>query len=241
MAEFLRTHYCARGLEFMSKTLVIILLGPPGAGKGSQASLLKEELGKRSIRLGHISTGDLLRDHIKRKTPLGEKAKSFMDDGQLVPDALILDMLFERVCEPDCKEGYILDGFPRTLAQAEAFQERLGPHSTVHAIDLSLPDEEILNRLTKRVICSQCQRPYHLLYSPPKTPGICDFCGGTLYQRSDDNEEVVKKRLEVYHSQTKPLIAYYHELGLLHSIDAKGKKEEILNQLLSLVSIENSN
>ncbi len=219
----------------MSKTLVIILLGPPGAGKGSQAALIREKMQPKKI-LGHISTGDLLRDNIKRGTSLGQKSKAFIDAGRLVPDDLILDMLFERVREEDCKEGYILDGFPRTLAQAEAFDERLGSHSKVIALNLEISDHEILKRLTKRLICEQCQRPYHLIFSPPKKAGICDVCGGKLYQRSDDTEEVVKKRLEVYHQQTKPLIQYYKDKKMLHSIDATVSKEAVLNRLMNVLT-----
>lgn len=162
----------------MSKTLVIILLGPPGAGKGSQAALIREKMLERGLHLGHISTGDLVRDHIKRATPLGLKTKQYIDAGQLVPDDLILDILFERVQRPDCEQGYILDGFPRTLPQAKTFHDRLGSRSQIIAIDLVISDREILERLTKRLICEQCQKPYHLLFSPPKKTGICDACGG---------------------------------------------------------------
>lgn len=220
----------------MSKILVIVLLGPPGAGKGSQATLIREKMLERGIHMGHISTGDLLRENIKNKTPLGEVAKGFMDGGNLVPDDLIFEMLFDRVAKPDCKEGYILDGFPRTLPQADVFYEKIGKKSHFVALNLEISEQAILERLTKRVICEKCQRPYHLVFSPPKKAGICDACGGKLYQRSDDTEEVVKNRLMVYGRQTEPLIAYFKKLGVLHSIDASASKEVVLAQLMKILS-----
>lgn len=220
----------------MSKTLVIVLLGPPGAGKGSQAALIREKLQHDGKHVGHISTGDLLRDHIKRGTEIGQQVKSLIDAGQLVPDPLMLEMLFQRVKEPDCKEGYILDGFPRTIAQAESFHHRLGKQSKLVAINLEISDQKIIERLSKRVICEKCQTPFHLVFSPPKKEGVCDKCGGKLYHRTDDNEEVVKKRLEVYHKQTKPLVDYFKKLGVLHSIDATASKEAILAKLLTILS-----
>ena len=219
----------------MSKTLVIILLGPPGAGKGSQAILLRKALSQKGIHLSHISTGDLLRENIQQGTPLGLKSKELIDAGKLVPDPLILELLFERVSHVDCKQGYILDGFPRTLPQAYAFQQQLGPHCKLIAFNLEIPESEILKRITNRLICETCQTPYHLIFSPPKKKGICDVCGGKLYQRSDDNEAVVKKRLATYYDQTKPLIDYFQKLEVLHSIHAAGSKEEVLKKILSIL------
>ncbi len=153
------------------KPLVLIMLGPPGAGKGTQAALLHEQL-----QLPHISTGELLRDHVRRETTLGNQAKLFMDKGQLVPDQLILDMLFERVSNRDCAKGYILDGFPRTLPQAESLQARLKGQPQPIVINLDLSDAKIIERLTKRLVCESCGTPYHLVYSPPQNNGVCDKC-----------------------------------------------------------------
>lgn len=211
-----------------SSARILILLGPPGAGKGTQAALLKEKL-----HLPHLSTGELLRAHTKQQTSLGIQAKFFMDKGQLVPDPLILDMLFERVLQNDCKNGYILDGFPRTLPQAEALQERLGGQLAPVVINLSLSDELIIERLTKRVVCETCGTSFHLLYSPPRTPGICDQCQGKLIQRNDDSVEVISKRLLVYKEQTAPLIAFYSAQGLLHTIECAQSKDNIFADILS--------
>lgn len=213
-----------------TQTQVLILLGPPGAGKGSQATLIKEKM-----EIAHISTGDLLRENIKDGTDLGKKAKGYMDAGQLVPDDLIFDMLFARVEKPDCKNGYILDGFPRNIPQAEALQKRL-TDAQVTAISLKIPDSEIVDRITKRQICKSCQAPYHLVHSRPKADGICDKCGGSLYQRSDDTKEVVEERLKVYHDQTAPLIEYYSKQNALHSVDSTTSKEAVLLQILNILS-----
>ena len=210
-----------------SSPMVLILLGPPGAGKGTQADLLRSNL-----HIPHISTGDLLRDHIRRGTELGKEANAFMSKGQLVPDQLVLDMLFERVRSPDCEKGYILDGFPRTVAQAEALQMRLQGITTPVVIHLILSDEQILERLTKRLTCERCGTPYHILYSPPKKEGICDKCGGNLIQRADDTEAVINKRLGVYHQQTAPLIDFYEHLHLLRAIDCSGSKDAIFSKIL---------
>ncbi len=212
------------------QTQVIILLGPPGAGKGSQAALIKKKMS-----VAHISTGDLLRENIKRGTALGQKVKSFMNAGQLVPDELILDMLFARVEESDCQKGYILDGFPRNISQAIALQKRLSKGYQVVALNLKVSDDKIVDRITQRVICKSCQAPYHLAYSPPKTEGKCDQCEGSLYQRSDDTKEVVEKRLTVYHEQTAPLIDYYKEKSTLHQIDSTASKEAVLLAILRII------
>ncbi|MBS0629240.1 MAG: adenylate kinase [Verrucomicrobia bacterium] len=212
-----------------TQTQVVILLGPPGAGKGSQASLIKEKM-----EIAHISTGDLLRENIKQGTTLGQKAKTYMDAGHLVPDELIFDMLFARVAQPDCQKGYILDGFPRNIPQAEALQKRLAD-AQVTAISLSIPDAEIVDRITNRQICKSCQTPYNLVHSRPKKEGICDKCGGTLYQRSDDTKEVVEERLKVYHEQTAPLISFYTNQKALHTVDSTAPKEAVLQQILSVL------
>lgn len=220
-----------------TKPLVLILLGPPGSGKGSQALLIKEKTG-----LAHISTGDILRENIKQNTALGKKAKIFIDEGKLVPDDLILTMLFDRVAQPDCKNGYILDGFPRTHRQAEELSNHLKKEKKDHhkeyqvlVINLKISDEQILERLTQRVVCEKCQTPYHLKSSPPKKPGVCDRCGGKLIHRSDDSEEVVRKRLAVYHSQTSPLIEHYGKIGILHNLQADQPKETVLKAIMALI------
>jgi adenylate kinase len=210
--------------------LVLILLGPPGAGKGTQAKMLEE-----TLHLPHISTGDLLRDHIRRNTPLGKQAKNYMDKGKLVPDALVLDMLFERVSQKDCLKGYILDGFPRTIPQAEALQKRLQGKPAPIVINLALSDAQVIERLTNRVGCEKCGATYHLIYSPPRVSGKCDKCGSPLTQRSDDTEEVVLKRLKVYHEQTAPLIAFYSKQKLLHTIDCSADKDQVFTQVLSVI------
>ncbi|MEM8728233.1 MAG: adenylate kinase [Chlamydiota bacterium] len=208
-------------------TIVLILLGPPGAGKGTQAGLLFENL-----RLPHISTGDLLRGHIKEGTGLGKTAEGYMDRGKLVPDVLILEMLFARVAREDCRKGYILDGFPRTLAQARAYDQRLGREVETVAINLSLGNEIIVDRLSNRLTCRECGAPYHLTFSPPKKRGVCDICQGPLIQRSDDKEEVIKKRLAVYEKQTAPVIHYYSEKKRLKEFCCNQPIDKVLSELL---------
>lgn len=212
-----------------TQTQVVILLGPPGAGKGSQAALIQE-----NQKIAHISTGDLLRQRIKEGTTLGKKAGRYIDEGLLVPDELIFDMLFERTAQEDCKAGYMLDGFPRNLAQAEELQKHLKDCKVV-AINLYVDDDTIIERITKRQICKTCQTPYHLVYSPSKMPGICDKCGGELYQRTDDTEEVVENRLKVYREKTAPLIEFYKEKGVLHEINSTRSKEAILLDILRIL------
>ncbi|MDE3046229.1 MAG: adenylate kinase [Verrucomicrobiota bacterium] len=208
--------------------MVVILMGPPGAGKGTHAGPLSHELA-----LPHISTGDLFRENIRNQTPLGLKAKEFIDQGKLVPDDLVLDMLFNRISKDDCKQGYLLDGFPRTVAQAQAFEQRLGSSSTLLALHFAVEDEALVERITGRLSCKQCSRPHHLKFDPPKAPGQCDSCGGPLYQRDDDREEVLRKRLEVYHTQTEPLIAHFSKKeGLLLEVDSIGSKEEVFHRVL---------
>lgn len=213
-----------------TQTQVVILLGPPGAGKGSQAAFLKE-----TLHVPHISTGDLLRNHIKNQTELGKKAKSYIDAGKLGPDELIFSMLFERVAAPDCEKGYILDGFPRNLEQAKTFQKQLNDEVSVVAINLAVPDSILIDRIVNRQICQECQAPYHLTFSPPKVKGVCDVCKGTLYHRSDDTKEIVQNRLKVYHEQTAPLIDYYANQGKLHMIDGNKPKEQVVAQLTQLL------
>ncbi|MGD0110652.1 MAG: adenylate kinase [Armatimonadota bacterium] len=194
----------------------LVLLGPPGSGKGTQASALKERWG-----VAHISSGDLLRANVKGGTELGQRAKPYMDRGDLVPDELILDMMEKRMSEPDAQRGFALDGFPRTVAQAEALEKRLaGIGQPLHAvIYLNVPEQELLRRLSGRRTCSQCNAIYQIYTMAPKVEGVCDKCDGTLIQREDEKEDVVRNRLQVYAQQTEPLLKFYRDLGLLHEID----------------------
>jgi len=202
----------------------IILLGAPGAGKGTQAVMLAEKL-----NLVQVASGDLFRQALQQKTELGLKAKSYMDKGQLVPDEITIQMVLERLSAPDCENGAILDGFPRNTGQAEALDKALVEQSK--AIDkvvyVMVSEAELLKRLSGRWICRNCQAPYHAVDSPPKVSGKCDRCGGELYQRPDDNEETVKKRLEVYFAETSPLIDYYNRTGKLLEINGEGSPADI--------------
>ena len=190
----------------------LILLGAPGAGKGTQAAILCKEL-----NIPTISTGNILRAAIKNGTPTGMKAKAFMDEGKLVPDEVIIGIINERLAEEDCANGYILDGVPRTIAQAEAM-EQAGIQFD-HVISIEIADETIVNRMSNRRVCEDCGASYHLVAVPPKIPGVCDVCGGKLVQRKDDTPETVLARLEVYHKETEPLKGFYAERGLLRAVD----------------------
>lgn len=205
---------------------VLILFGPPGAGKGTQASRLSG-----ALALPHVSTGDLFRENKKNGTPLGKQAQQFMDAGQLVPDELVLDMLFERVSKPDCADGYMLDGFPRTIAQAEALQKRLSPKDMVSVLNLQVPDDVLLERVTGRRTCKKCKHVHHVRNAPPKVAGTCDDCGGELELRADDSAEVFGKRLAVYRQQTQPLEGWYNQRGILVSVDGHRAPEVVFNDL----------
>jgi adenylate kinase len=201
----------------------IILLGPPGAGKGTQAERLTKEFG-----IPHISTGDIFRAALKEGTPLGMKAKEYMDDGKLVPDEIVVGIVKERLQKEDCENGFMLDGFPRTVAQADALEESLSEMGTkLDAVLLiTVPDDELITRLTGRRVCRNCSATYHLKFNPP-TGEKCAACGGEIYQRDDDKEETVVKRLKVYHQQTAPLVEYYQEKGLLYSIDGEQSMDQV--------------
>ncbi|MCE5253523.1 MAG: adenylate kinase [Actinomycetia bacterium] len=194
----------------------LILLGPPGAGKGTQAGRIVAEYG-----IPHISTGDILRAAVKNQTQMGLEAKKYMDAGELVPDSVVIGIVKDRLQEPDTAKGFLMDGFPRTIPQAEALDEVLdGLGRSVTKVLVLLVDEDLLiRRLTGRRICRSCQTPFHVLFSPPKQEGVCDVCGGELYQRDDDTEATVRNRLEVYQKQTEPLIDYYDRAGLVARID----------------------
>jgi len=194
----------------------IIMLGAPGAGKGTQAKMLAEKYG-----IPHISTGDIFRANIKNNTELGKKAKSYMDAGQLVPDELVVDLVVDRIKQEDCMKGFILDGFPRTIPQAEALDYALNNRNEKidYAINVDVPDENIINRMSGRRACVGCGATYHIVYNPTKEEGVCDACGQNLILRDDDKPGTVKKRLEVYHEQTQPLIEHYGAKGALLTID----------------------
>lgn len=219
---------------------IIILLGPPGAGKGTHASPLSEHLS-----LPHISTGDLFRENIRNNTALGEKAKSFMDQGKLVPDELVLDMLFQRMEARDCARGCILDGFPRTVAQAKALDDKLDKKTRVIALNFNVPDSVLIERISGRMICKDCKKPYHKRFDPPRQTNVCDSCGGTLITRDDDQESIVRKRLEVYHAESQPLIDYYaKKKDVLREIDSQNPKEQVFRDImiaLSNVKMKDSN
>jgi len=208
----------------------IVLLGPPGAGKGTYASRLTVKLG-----VPHISTGDIVREEIRKETDLGKKIKDYSDRGVLVPDEIIIKLLAERLKKPDCNEGFILDGFPRTISQAEALEE-IAKIDLV--INLVVPDEIIITRLSNRLICSKCGAIYNLLTLKPKRDMICDRCGGNLYRREDDKPEVIKKRLNVYRRRTEPLIEYYSKKGLLRNVvcnDLMIPPEDIIKKIIGII------
>ncbi len=212
--------------------MYLILLGPPGSGKGTQAERLCKQLD-----LPHVSSGDLFRDHLKRETDLGKLARSYMDKGQLVPDDVTIAMVKERLSRPDCRGGTILDGFPRTQAQAEALNlllQGLGQQLT-GVLFMAVPDKVLIERLSGRRICRKCQAPYHVLFSPPREAQTCDLCAGELYQRDDDRPETIKARLDVYHEQTAPLIEFYQAANLLHEIDGNLDIDQVTDSLLTII------
>ena len=210
--------------------MYILLMGPPGAGKGTQAVNLVEK-----YDIPHISTGDMFRQAVKDATELGKKAKECMDKGQLVPDYVTIGIVKERLSQPDCKKGFILDGFPRTTAQAEALTETLKELgvSLTSVLNISVPTDELVKRMAGRRVCRKCGATYHVLYNPTAKPDICDKCGAEVYHRDDDKEETVAKRLQVYEEQTRPLIQYYKELGVYTPIDGLKPIEEVLIDIVN--------
>ncbi|CAM5506889.1 adenylate kinase [Streptomyces afghaniensis] len=203
----------------------IVLVGPPGAGKGTQAAFLA-----KNLSIPHISTGDLFRANISQQTELGKLAKSYMDAGNLVPDEVTIAMAKDRMEQPDAENGFLLDGFPRNVSQAEALDELLETESMQldAVLDLEVPEDEVVKRIAGRRICrNDSAHVFHVTYKQPAKEGVCDVCGGELYQRDDDSEETVRKRLEVYHTQTEPIIDYYKAQGLVVTISALGKVEEV--------------
>jgi adenylate kinase len=210
----------------------LILLGPPGAGKGTQAQFLTERFG-----IPQISTGDIFRAAIKDGSPLGSEAKTYMDKGQLVPDKLVIAIIEHRLLGPDCERGFILDGFPRTVAQADALGDMLADHGRRidHVVSISVDTNELIARVVGRLTCAQCGRGYHTVNAPPIVQGVCDSCGHELTQRADDTEQIMRSRLEAYEAQTSPLIDYYSNAGLLRSIDGVGTVSEITDDILKQI------
>lgn len=206
----------------------LLIMGPPGAGKGTQAALIKDY-----YKIVHISTGDMFRKAMKNETPLGRLAKEYIDKGELVPDSVTISLVRERLQEEDCEKGFLLDGFPRTIAQAIALDDLLSELNIKidKVINIQVPDEDLISRITGRRVCLNCGASYHVANQPSKVDGICDNCHGLLYQRDDDSEETIKNRLVVYNSQTKPLLEYYKNSGTLESINGTGTVEEIFDRI----------
>ncbi len=211
----------------------LIFLGAPGVGKGTQADLVAARFGRPKI-----STGDILREAVRNKTPMGVQAKACMDQGQLVPDSVVIGIVRDKLAEPSCAKGFLLDGFPRTVPQAEELAAILKARGLQldRVINVSVPREDVVRRLTGRRSCPKCQAVFHVEFAPPKRAGFCDRCGGELMQRSDDKRETVENRLAVYEEQTAPLIAYYRQRGLLSDIDGAGKVERVQQRVVELLS-----
>ena len=211
----------------------IIMLGAPGAGKGTQAKMIAEK-----FNIPHISTGDIFRANIKNGTELVKKAKEYMDKGQLVPDELTVEILLDRVAADDCKNGYVLDGFPRTIPQADVLDKELTKlgDKVDFAINVDVPDENIVRRMSGRRACLKCGATYHIEHIPPKQEGICDKCGSELVQRDDDKPETVQNRLSVYHEQTQPLIDYYNKKNILKSVDGTKDMQEVFSDIVNILN-----
>ena len=210
----------------------IIMLGAPGAGKGTQAKMIADKYG-----IPHVSTGDIFRANIKNRTELGRKAKSFMDKGELVPDELTVSMLLDRVGQADCQDGYVLDGFPRTIPQAQELDRALAERNEGidFAIDVDVPDENIVKRMSGRRACLKCGATYHMEHIPPKKEGVCDSCGSELVLRDDDKAETVLKRLQVYHEQTQPLIEFYTRKGILKTVDGTKDMKDVFAAIVGIL------
>lgn len=206
----------------------VVMVGPPGAGKGTQAKLLRERFGA-----AHVSTGDILREAQRAGTPLGMEVRRYLDEGRLVPDDVVTNIVGERIAAPDCRAGYILDGFPRTLVQAQSLDQIMAARSE-HldgAVFIVVPQEELVRRLSGRRVCRGCGAMYHVIFDPPAFPGVCGRCNGELYQREDDREETIRRRLEVYASETGPVVEHYRSVGLLREADGLGTREEVFGRI----------
>lgn len=210
----------------------IVMLGAPGAGKGTQAKRIAAK-----FSIPHISTGDIFRANIKNNTPLGAKAKSYMDKGELVPDELVIELIMDRFAQDDCVNGYVLDGFPRTIPQAEELDKALKSvnDNLDYAIDVEVPDDNIINRMSGRRACVNCGATYHIVHNPPKVENECDTCNGELILRDDDKPETVKNRLDVYHTQTEPLLKYYTEKGILYTVDGTQDMDTVFDSICKIV------
>lgn len=210
----------------------LILLGPPGAGKGTQAAKIIEK-----YNIPHISTGDIFRENIKNGTELGKKAQEYMNKGQLVPDELVVEIATDRLTKDDCKNGFLLDGFPRTVFQAEELDKFLEAKGSAvdHVLDIEVDREELMKRLTGRRVCSKCGASFHVVSIPPKKEGICDVCGAELIQRKDDNEETAANRIEVYNKETRPLVDYYEKAGNISHIDGAAGLENVFNTIAGIL------
>jgi adenylate kinase len=216
----------------------IVLVGPPGAGKGTQAAFLA-----KNLSIPHISTGDLFRANISQGTELGKQAKSYMDAGNLVPDEVTIAMARDRMTQPDAKKGFLLDGFPRNVSQAEALDKALAADGVKldAVLDLEVPEEEVVRRIAGRRVCrNESAHVFHVTYHPPKQEGVCDLCGGELYQRDDDSEETVRRRLEVYHTQTEPIIDHYKAQGLVVTISALGTVTDVTERAMEALQRDRS-
>ena len=223
------SHACVLAWRFQMK---IVMLGAPGAGKGTQAKMIAEKYG-----IPRVSTGDIFRANIKNGTELGKEAKQYMDQGKLVPDELTVKILLDRVAQDDCKNGYVLDGFPRTIPQANVLDEaltKLGDRID-YAVNVDVPDDNIINRMGGRRACVACGATYHIVYNAPKTEGICDNCGKELIIRDDDQPETVKNRLKVYHEQTQPLIDFYEGKGVLKSVDGTADMKDVFAAIVEIL------
>lgn len=214
----------------------VVLLGPPGSGKGTQAAFIKKEYG-----IPHISTGDIFRKEISEKTPLGIEANKYIENGQLVPDDITIGIVKDRIMEDDCKRGFLLDGFPRTVCQAEALSKLLDEENMAlnGVVNIKVPDESLINRLSSRRVCNSCGASYNLVFNPPKREGICDHCSSKLIHRDDDTVETVKKRLAVYEKSTKPLIEYYEKKGLLADINGDQDIAKVFQDICNALGSEN--
>ncbi len=212
----------------------IIMLGAPGAGKGTQAKMIADK-----YSIPHISTGDIFRANIKNNTELGKKAKTYMDQGLLVPDELVVDLIMDRFKEADCANGYVLDGFPRTIPQAEALDNALNAvgEKVDYAINVEVPDANIVTRMSGRRACVGCGATYHIVYNPARTENICDRCGKELILRDDDKPETVQKRLAVYHEQTQPLISYYEKKGVLKEVDGTVDMKDVFGAIVAILGV----
>lgn len=216
----------------------IIMVGAPGAGKGTQAKRIAEK-----YDIPHVSTGDIFRANLKEGTELGLKAKVYMDQGALVPDEITIGMLMDRIHRADCKNGYVLDGFPRNIPQAEALTRALDAsgESMDAVIDINVPDENIMERMSGRRLCRKCGEGYHTVFNPPRADGVCDVCGGELYMRDDDQPETVRKRLTVYHDQTQPLIEYYTKQQILKSVDGTQRMDKVFADIVTILDAYSNN